>query len=93
MTALEAKMAELATRFAARAAQERAALAAELAAGNRGEVQFRAHKLAGLGAMFGHPAVGEAALALEAAAEHGGDMAGPAARLDALLAELESSGA
>lgn len=81
-------MAELAARFTARAAEERLAMAAELAAGNRAEVQFRAHKLAGLGAMFGHPEVGEAALALETAAEHGADMTGPAARLDALLAGL-----
>jgi hypothetical protein len=49
---------------------------------------MRAHNLAGLGAMLGFPAVGEAALALEFAAEHGEDMAGPAARLDALLEAL-----
>ncbi len=88
MNALTDKMAELSARFAQRAGAERAALAADLAAGNRADVQFRAHKLAGLGAMFGHPAIGEAALALEAAAEHGRDMAPAAARLDALLADL-----
>ena len=82
-------MAELTARFAARAAEERTTLEHELATGDRAAVQFRAHKLAGLGAMFGHPAIGEAALALEAAAEHGDDMAGPAARLDTLLASLE----
>ena len=90
MTALEAKMAELAARFTARAGEERAALAADLAAGNRAEVQFRAHKLAGLGAMFGHPAIGEAALALEAAAERGEDMTFAAARLDELLGQLDA---
>jgi len=88
MTALEAKMAELAARFTARAAEERAALAAELAAGNRAQIQFRAHKLAGLGALFGHPAISEAALALEAAAEQGKDMTGQAARLDELLGQV-----
>lgn len=88
MNPLEAKMAELAARFTARAAGERQALAAELAAGERDAVRMRAHNLAGLGAMLGFPGVGEAALALEFAAEHGEDMAGPAARLDALLEAL-----
>jgi HPt (histidine-containing phosphotransfer) domain-containing protein len=51
-------------------------------------VQDRAHKLAGIAAMFGHPDVGEAALALELAAEAGDPIGPAAARLDTLLAAI-----
>ena len=88
MSALDAKMDELGRRFAARAAEERAGLAAALAADDRETLQARAHKLAGIAPMFGHAEIGEAALALELAAEEGGDVAPVVARLDGLLAAL-----
>jgi HPt (histidine-containing phosphotransfer) domain-containing protein len=85
---LEIRMAQLSARFAARAADERAALNQRVTAGDRAGVQDRAHKLAGIAAMFGHPDVGEAALALELAAEAGDPIGPAAARLDTLLAAI-----
>lgn len=87
MTSLEAKMAELTARFAAGLPEELRALKAELAAGDRGAVRARAHNLAGRAGMFGHADIGEAAFALEGAAECGQDIATPAARLERLLGE------
>ena len=54
-------------------------------------VAARAHRLAGIAGMYGHPLITEAALALEAAAELGEPMEEPGQRLIALLAALESS--
>lgn len=91
MTDIERKMAELAARFAARAGEERVAFAASLAAGDRTGVAARAHRLAGIAGMYGHPLITEAALALEAAAEEGHAMDAEAQRLLELLAALKSS--
>ena len=91
MTSAEDKLAHLATRFAARAVDERLELAAALAADDREAMQTRAHKLAGVAAMFGHPAIGEAALALELAAESGEPLVDLAMQLDNLLADLAVS--
>ena len=91
MTDIERKMAELAARFAARAGEERAAFMVSLATGDCTGVAARAHRLAGIAGMYGHPLITEAALALEAAAELGEPMDEPGQRLIALLAALESS--
>ena len=88
MNDMAARMGELSARFAARAVEERAELADAVAAGDREAVRQRAHKLAGVAAMFGHPAVGEAALALELAAERDERLEEPAATLDRLLAAI-----
>lgn len=85
---LEAKMAELAARFDARAPEERAALRAAVAKDDRAAVAARAHKLAGIAGMFGRPEIGAAALNLEEVAESDADMTQAADRLDALLAAL-----
>ncbi len=85
-------MAELADRFASRATEERATISEALQSGNREALRDRSHKLAGIAAMFGFPAIGEAALALEMAAENGDDVHAPAQLLDALLAELGAVG-
>ena len=81
-------MAELARRFASRAEEERAALATAREQGDRDALRDRAHKLAGIAAMFGFPAVGESALALELAAENGEDVEPSALALEALLGEI-----
>lgn len=86
--ALAAKMAELSARFSARAADDSGAIAEALAADDRATLADIAHKLAGNAGMFGHHAIGEAALALEEAAESGAEVAAPAARLRHLLAAL-----
>lgn len=71
MIDIQSKMSQLAARFAARAVEERKAFAASLASGDRASVAERAHRLAGIAGMCGHPQITEAALALEAAAEEG----------------------
>jgi HPt (histidine-containing phosphotransfer) domain-containing protein len=91
MTDIERKMAELAARFADRADEERAAFTASLAAGDHAAIAARAHRLAGIAGMYGHPLITEAALALEAAAEEGHAMDAEAQRLLELLAALKSS--
>tara|TARA_R110002072_G_scaffold116942_3_gene247627 strand:+ start:16348 stop:16623 length:276 start_codon:yes stop_codon:yes gene_type:complete len=91
MTDIERKMAELAARFAARADEERAAFTASLAAGDRTAIAARAHRLAGIAGMYGHPLITEAALALEAAAEEGHAMDAEAQHFLALLAGLQAS--
>jgi HPt (histidine-containing phosphotransfer) domain-containing protein len=58
-------MAELASRFAERMPQERAAIANALSAGDRETLIDRAHKLAGIAGMFGRPDISTAALELE----------------------------
>ena len=88
MSAVDSKMAELAARFAARSAEERAALSAALREGDLASLQSRAHKLAGIAPMFGHAGIGDAALDLELAVEEGGDFEASARRLDALLAAI-----
>jgi HPt (histidine-containing phosphotransfer) domain-containing protein len=85
---LEGKLAELAARFAARAPQEREALAAALAAGDAAMLIDRAHKLAGIAGMVGHPEVGAAALDLEEAVRVGSDGAAEGERLLGLLSAI-----
>ena len=87
MTSLQQKIAELSARFAARAADERDAIADALQTGDRAAIIDRAHKLAGIAGMFGHSKVGEAALALEQAALAGEDCT---ATGDALLEQLSA---
>ncbi len=91
MTPLEARMAELAARFTARAGEERMAIAAALAANDRATLRDRAHKLAGIAGMMGHDAIGRAALALEETVESGGDPAAAARQLTAMLDALAQS--
>ena len=86
--ALEARLAELSARFRERASAEREIIDSALASGNRVVLAERAHKLAGNAGMFGEAEIGLAALELEEAAETGADVAGPAARLLALLDAL-----
>jgi HPt (histidine-containing phosphotransfer) domain-containing protein len=88
VTALESKLAELAARFAARAPAERAAIASALAASDRAELVDRAHKLAGIAGMFGHSAIGAAALAVEEAALAGEDCSRQGAALLELLEQI-----
>lgn len=87
MTPLEERIAALAAKFAARAPEERAALAQAIEAGDEAALIERAHKLAGIAGMFGHHAIGEAALAVEEAALAGGDWRPLAADL---LAKLDA---
>lgn len=91
MTDIETKISGLAARFAARAVEERRALTASLAAGDRATIAERSHKLAGIAGMLGYSRIGEAALALERAAEEGHPMNAEARRLIARLASLENS--
>ena len=88
MNPLEERIAALAAKFAARAPEERDALAAAIEAGDESAVIDRAHKLGGIAGMFGHHSIGEAALGVEEAALAGGDWRPLAedllARLDAL---------
>lgn len=87
-SALAAKLAELSQRFVDRAADERAAIEQGLADGDRPAIAWRAHTLAGNAGMFGHPDISAAALALEEAAENGGELEPLASRLLRLLAAL-----
>ena len=87
---LRAKMGALSARFAGQAAQHRADLAEACKAQDCDAVIAKAHKLAGIAPMFGHAAIGEAALALEDAAESGKLYDAEAAQLDALLARLQA---
>ena len=88
MTPLEKRIAELSARFSAQAGAERDALVAALAAGDRAALLSRAHKLAGTAGMFGFDDIGEAAFALETAAETGADCTGPARTLADMLGEI-----
>ena len=88
---IAARLAEMSARFAARAGEYRAQLAEADRAGNRDAVTSLAHRLAGISAMFGQGAIGDAALALEECAERGDDYAGELAALDGLLAALEAA--
>ncbi|OBX18628.1 hypothetical protein A9995_11785 [Erythrobacter sp. QSSC1-22B] len=90
MTGIEGKMAELALRFSARARDERLTIAALFACQDRSGISERAHKLAGIAGMFGHPQITDAALRLEAAADGTGAMDEAAERLLDLLAEIET---
>lgn len=89
MSAIESKMAELAARFASRAAQERKVICEAIVAGDRAIVAERAHKLAGLAGMMGHPEITTSALALEAAVEAGRTLEGEGQNLLDLLAAVQ----
>ncbi|MBU2341799.1 MAG: Hpt domain-containing protein [Alphaproteobacteria bacterium] len=91
MTDIERKMADLAQRFATRAVEEREALTGSLASGDRAAIVERAHRLAGIAGMYGHPLITDAALALEASAERGLAMEASGQRLLDLLSGLESA--
>ena len=89
MTSVDEQLMKLAARFVARAGEERTALATAHDRGDRGELCDRAHRLAGTAPMFGYSAIGEAALALEEAAEDlDNDTAEAWQKLDRLLGEL-----
>ena len=88
MNVIDSKIAELASRFAGRADKEREALAQAFVAGDRIALRDRAHKLAGVSAMFGFDEIGNAAFALEEAADSGASLEEPYARLDRALREI-----
>ena len=87
-SAIDARIAELSARFARQAGEYRAALLHADSAGDRTAIRDRAHKLAGIAPMLGHPDIGAAALALEEAVETQSDYRSAFARLDRLLAAL-----
>ena len=81
-------MAELSARFARQAGEYREELLRADSAGNRAAIRDRAHKLAGIAPMLGHPDVGVAALKLEEAVETQNDYRAAFARLEGLLAAI-----
>ena len=81
-------MAELSARFARQAGEYREELLGADRAGDRTAVRDRAHKLAGIAPMLGHPDIGSAALELEEAIETQSDCRTAFARLDRLLAAI-----
>jgi HPt (histidine-containing phosphotransfer) domain-containing protein len=88
MSDFDAKLAALQTRFRVRAGDEAVRLIGALAAGDRAELLRTSHAIAGSAGMFDFPALGEAALAVEAAidAEDSDEqLAAPAGRLIAAL--------
>ena len=85
MTGLEAKLAELSSRFADRLPEERAAIANAIEIGDRRALIDRAHKLAGIAGMFGRPDIGAAALELEQSAMADADFSEEASQLLDLL--------
>lgn len=85
---LQAKLAELSRRFAAQAPEQRAAVGDALERGDLTALGTLAHKLAGNAGMFGHAAIGEAALEVEESIDAGGDPREPTERLIALLDAL-----
>jgi HPt (histidine-containing phosphotransfer) domain-containing protein len=85
VTGLEAKLAELAARFADRLPEERAAIAGAIDIGDRAAVIDRTHKLAGIAGMFGRSDIGAAALDLEQRVLADADFSEEAARLLDLL--------
>lgn len=87
-SAVAAKMAELAARFATQANTYRQELSQADAEGDRGLMRDRAHKLAGIAPMLGHAEIGAAALTLEEAIEDGSDYRDALDRLDRCLAAV-----
>ena len=88
MTALAAKLDEMRTRFGARAQNDLAAIELALLAGDIARLADITHRLAGLAAMLGHPAVGDAALAVEDAVLANRVCDAQIARLKTLLSDL-----
>jgi HPt (histidine-containing phosphotransfer) domain-containing protein len=66
-------MAELRTRFLARARADRALLAIAVRQEDRDEIRRLAHGLSGTAGVFGFASLGKAAEALETAVDEGGD--------------------
>lgn len=89
MSDTDAKLAELAARFAARVPMERSALASAIVTGDRHAIAGLAHKLSGIAGMFGHAGISDAARELELSAERGDDFAAEARHLDRCLSALE----
>ncbi len=90
MSGFDAKLAALQARFRTRAVDEALWLTGALAGGDRTEILRVSHAIAGSAGMFGFPALGEAALAVEAAIDGGAsdeELAAPARKL---IAELEA---
>lgn len=85
MNPLDAKLAELRSRLAARLVDEHAAFETLLAVGDRQGLAVRAHKLAGIAGMLGAAEVGELAQQLEEEILAGTDCTKQAASLIALL--------
>ena len=81
-------MAELSARFARQAGEYREELLGADSAGDRTAIRDRAHKLAGIAPMLGHPDIGAAALELEEAVETKSDYRAAFARLERLLAAV-----
>lgn len=67
MTEFDQRMMALRARFVARATEEAGRIEAHLASGAWGDLRDVCHGLAGRAGMFGFPAVGEAARAVEEA--------------------------
>lgn len=73
MSDFDERMAVLRARFVARAAEQRAQLAAALLAEDRDETRRLAHGLSGSAGVFGFPEISADAQALEEAVDEGAD--------------------
>ena len=91
MSEFDAKIRELAQRFAARTGVIRVELGEMREANDLVGMEDLAHRLAGIAGMFGHDRIGNAALELEQAVHKGGDIESAADELDARLAEVEAA--
>lgn len=89
MNEFERKIAELSARFAAKAGEQCASLAAAQARGDLTDLRDQAHKLAGIAGMLGQAEIGAAAFALESALEAGTRYEEQFAQLQTLLTALE----
>ena len=73
MSGFEDKMVQLRARFVIRAGEERAQLAAALEIMDRAEMRRLSHGLSGSAGIFGFPAIGLDAQAVEEAVDEGAD--------------------
>lgn len=71
MGEIDARLAALAERFAAQAAETGVAIEDSLERGDRAELSRLSHSLAGRAGMFGYGAIGDAARAVEEAIDAG----------------------
>lgn len=93
-SAYEQRMAELRTRFAVRAGEDRRKISEALAAGDRPGARRLAHGLAGIAGTFGHGELGERAYELERALDDPRDDEGAARcwrELDRLLGDAAAA--
>jgi len=91
---LRVRMESLRRRFRARAADDLGAMKAGWASGERDDLRERAHRLAGVAATFGYPAIGEAAKLLDDLINQGAnaeDTDAAAERLFDLLGHIAAS--